>query len=116
MIDWIAMDRLRNTKLSQGLANSTVNKSISSGRTTFEFCMQRKLVPEIPSCFFGARLPETKTDPIVYTFDEVDAMVELARSYTMMGNDNLADIIMGLAWTGARRGELLKIRVKDIDL
>jgi integrase len=116
MIDWIAMDRLRNTMLSQGKANSTVNKAISAGRTTFEFCTHRKLTPEIPSCFFGARLPEIKTDPIVFTFDEVDAMAELARSYTMMGNNNLADFIMGLAWTGARRSELLKIRVKDIDL
>lgn len=115
MIDWIAIDKLINTMTSQGLSNSTINKSLSAIKTALTYCLQRKLIPEMPN-FTGARQPESCIDPVVYSFDEVDTMVSYARSYSMMGNNNLADIVMALAWTGARRGEILKIKAKDIDL
>ena len=116
MIDWMAMDKLINTMKFQGRSPSTINKSISAVKTALLFCAQRHLIKEFPTCFAGARQYEPKRTPIVYTFDEVDAMVKYARSYEFMGRDDLADIILGLAWTGARRGEMLKLKVKDVDL
>ena len=116
MIDWMAMDKLINTMKFNGLAPSTINKSISAIKTALLFCAKRHLIKEFPNCFEGARQYEPQMTPIVYTFDEVDAMVKYARSYELMGRDDLADIITALAWSGARRGEMLKIKVKDIDL
>lgn len=116
MIDWMAMDKLINTMKFQGRSPSTINKSISAVKTALLFCAQRHLIKEFPTCFAGARQYESKQTPVVYTFDEVDAMVKYARSYEFMGREDLADIILGLAWTGARRGEMLKIKVKDVDL
>lgn len=85
MIDWMAMDKLINTMKHQGLSPSTINKSISAVKTALLFCAQRHLIPEFPTCFVGARQHEPQQTPIVYTFDEVDAMVKYARSYEFMG-------------------------------
>ncbi len=116
MIDWMAMDKLINTMKSQGRSPSTINKSISAVKTALLFCAQRHLISEFPTCFVGARQHEPQQTPIVYTFDEVDAMVKYARSYEFMGREDLADIILALAWSGARRGEILQIKARDVDL
>jgi len=116
MIDWMAIDKLVNQMKFKGKAPSTINKTLSAVKTALLFCAKRHLIKEFPNCFEGARQHEPQQTPIVFTFDEVDAMVKYARSYEFMGRDDLADIITALAWSGARRGEMLQLKVKDVDL
>lgn len=91
------------TRLSPRRTNSTVNLL----RSILKVCVRRKLLEESPCDGVDSlREPQVDIDPL--TMNELDSALNcLSRLYR--------PLFTCLAWTGARPGELLALRWKDVD-
>tara|TARA_R100001443_G_scaffold9627_5_gene19239 strand:- start:12550 stop:13503 length:954 start_codon:yes stop_codon:yes gene_type:complete len=96
------------------LQNGTINMAIGAIRTVLNYCDRCGVIDiRIPS-FRELSLPVGETQVIVYTAEQVHILANSALND--FNNQNLADAILTYAWTGMRVTELLKLKVKDIDL
>ena len=94
----------------EGKSDATINRVVSAVSTVLNHCAFDGLI-ESP-CKFRRR-KESEGRPLFYTKEQVDSMVEISRD--VFQRDDLADIMIVGAYTGMRQGELLKLKVKDVD-
>lgn len=95
----------------EGKHPSTINKIISAVSTALNHCSADDLCPKPPSF---RRRKEGEARPFWYTKEEVERMSQL--STDVFDRQDLSDIILFGAYTGMRQGEILRLRVMDIDL
>ena len=94
----------------EGKSDATINRVVSAVSTVLNHCAFDGLIAQ-PSKF--RRRQESEGRPLFYTKGQVDQMNDIARD--IFQREDLADIMMVGAYTGMRQGELLKLKVKDID-
>lgn len=95
----------------EGKSDATINRVVSAVSTVLNHCAFDGLIDAAPKF---RRRKESEGRVLWYTKDEVNKLSLLSSEVFM--RDDLADIIRFAAYTGMRQGEILKIRVKDIDL
>ena len=94
----------------EGKSDATINRVVSAVSTVLNHCAFDGLIAQ-PSKF--RRRKESEGRPLFYTKEQVDQMYDISKD--IFQRDDLADIMMVGAYTGMRQGELLKLKVKDID-
>ena len=94
----------------EGKSDATINRVVSAVSTVLNHCAFDGLIAQ-PSKF--RRRQESEGRPLFYTKEQVDQMYDISKD--IFQRDDLADIMMVGAYTGMRQGELLKLKVKDID-
>lgn len=94
------------------MSGSTINRVISAVSTVLNHCSSMGVVDFAPPKF--QRRKEGEHRLTWFTKDEVETMHKAAMD--PFGRDDVASIVLVAAYTGMRQGELLKLRVKDIDL
>jgi len=94
----------------EGKSDATINRVVSAVSTVLNHCAFDGLIAQ-PSKF--RRRQESEGRPLFYTKEQVDQMFNISKD--IFQRDDLADIMMVGAYTGMRQGELLKLKVKDID-
>ena len=92
-------------------STSTVNRVISAGTTVLKLCNKAELTDVKVPAF--DRLKEGEHRLTYFTKEQVDAMAHAA--VDVFDRQDLADALLFSAYTGARQGELLKLRAEDID-
>ena len=95
----------------EGMSNATINRCISAISTVLNHCSYDDLCSSPPKF---KRRKETEGRKLFFTKDEVSQMCHA--SVDVFSRMDLAEIIQVAAWTGMRQGELLKLKVRDIDL
>lgn len=95
----------------EGKSDGTINRVISAVSTVLNHCASEDLIPSPPRF---KRREEHEGRPQFYSKDQVDSMLHACIDPFM--REDIADIIHVAAYTGMRQGELLKLKVKDIDL
>lgn len=95
----------------EGKSDATINRIVSAVSTVLNHCAFDGLIPT-PSRF--RRRKECEGRITYYTKQEVEQMRAAALDTFL--REDAADIITVAAYTGMRQGELLKLRVGDIDL
>ena len=95
----------------EGKTDATINRVVSAVSTVLNHCAFDDLI-EPPPKF--RRRKENEGRVLYFTKDQVHEMNAISR--TLFMRDDLADILMVAAYTGARQGELFKLKVRDIDL
>jgi len=96
----------------RSMSSSTINRVISAVSTVLNHCAQMGVIDFTPPKF--KRRKEGEHRMTWFTKDEVDTMVKAALD--PFSRDDVAAIIATAAYTGMRQGELMKLRVQDIDL
>ena len=96
----------------RGLSGSTINRVISAVSTVLNHCSSMGVVELTPPKF--QRRKEGEHRLTWFTKEEIEAMH--AAALDPFARDDIASIVLVAAYTGMRQGELLKLRVKDIDL
>lgn len=96
----------------RGMSGSTINRVISAVSTVLNHCSTMGVIEFTPPKF--QRRKEGEHRLTWFTKEEVDTMAQAALD--PFGRDDIASIIVVAAYTGMRQGELLKLRVKDVDL
>ena len=96
----------------RGLSGSTINRVISAVSTVLNHCSSMGVVEFTPPKF--QRRKEGEHRLTWFTKEEIEAMH--AAALDPFARDDIASIVLVAAYTGMRQGELLKLRVKDIDL
>ena len=105
------IDELKQHLKTDGRANATINRCLSSIKTVLNHCKDHGLIFfEIPK---WKKLKENKYQRIHFTKDEVEAIVTAA--VETHGRQDLADIVNFAAYTGMRQGEILKLTASRID-
>lgn len=94
-----------------GKSDATINRVTSAVRTVLNHCSRRELCNPPPK--FTVR-GEDEVRLTWFSKANVDTMIRA--SIEIWDREDLADIIDVAAYTGMRQGELLKIKVRDIDL
>ena len=94
----------------EGKSDATINRVVSAVSTVLNHCAFDGLIAQ-PSKF--RRRKESEGRPLFYTKEQVDQMYDISKD--IFQRDDLADIMLVGAYTGMRQGELLKLKVKDID-
>lgn len=95
----------------EGKSNATINRVTSAVSTVLNHCHFDGLIDTPPKF---RRRKESKGRIHFYTKEEVDALYHAAIDPFM--REDAAAIIKVAAYTGARQGELLKLKAQDIDL
>ena len=96
---------------SEGKSDATINRVVSAVSTVLNHCAVEGLIASPPKF---RRRKEDEGRILFYTKDEVGKLIQVATD--IFERQDLADIIATAAYTGMRQGELLKLRVRDIDL
>ena len=94
----------------EGKSDATINRVVSAVSTVLNHCAFDGLIASPPKF---RRRQESEGRPLFYTKEQVDQMYDISKD--IFQRDDLADIMMVGAYTGMRQGELLKLKVKDID-
>ena len=94
----------------EGKADATINRIVSAVSTVLNHCAFDGLIPT-PAKF--RRRKENEGRITFYTKDEVNRLYHSAIDPFM--REDAADILVVAAYTGMRQGELLALKVKDID-
>lgn len=94
----------------EGKSDGTINRVVSAVSTVLNHCASDDLIPSPPRF---RRRKEGEGRTLFFTKDEVDRLADIA--LTVFHRKDLADITLIAAYTGARQGELLKLKRKDID-
>lgn len=111
-IDQIQMDLFTaHIRAERGISNGTINRCTTAAATCINHCARRKMCKP---CDTFDKLPEDEGRMFWYTQDEVDRLGAVA--IDPFYRTDLYDIVYTAAYTGMRQGELLKIKVRDIDL
>lgn len=92
-------------------SDSTLNRVISAGTTIVRYAHKQGLTDVIVPSF--DRKPESESRIFWFTKEEVETLAFTA--VDIYDRKDLADAIVFSAYTGVRQGELLKLRVEDID-
>lgn len=95
----------------RGMSNSTINRVISAVSTVLTHCHSMGVL-DIPVPKFQRR-KEGEHRLTWFTKDEVETMYKAA--VDPFYRDDLAVLVVVASYTGMRMGELLKLRVQDID-
>tara|TARA_R100000234_G_scaffold54561_2_gene32692 strand:- start:14317 stop:15189 length:873 start_codon:yes stop_codon:yes gene_type:complete len=107
MIDWQLM--LEDT----GICDDTINKKTSAVSTVLKFAYDMEVIDfQVPR--FKRRKNKFEPKRKFYTKEQVELIAKIA--YQEYGNKPLGDITLAAAYSGMRQGELLKLKVKDVDL
>ncbi len=97
----------------EGKSNATINRIISAVSKPLNFGAQMMVLPTWQPCKF-VRRKEADRKPEYYTKAEVAQLAACA--VDPFQRDDLKDVINFAAYTGLRRGDVYKIKAKDIDL
>ena len=95
----------------EGKSDGTINRIVSAVSTVLRHCEFDGLIDSVPRF---RRRKEGEGRPTWYTKPEVKLMQNV--STNVFQRQDLSDIIGFAAFTGMRQSEILKIRMKDIDL
>lgn len=95
----------------EGKSDATINRVVSAVSTVLNHCSFDGLI-QAPAKF--RRRKENEGRIQFFTKQEVEQLCQASIDPFM--REDLADIIRVAAYTGMREGELLKLKVKDIDL
>lgn len=95
----------------EGKSDATINRVVSAVSTVLNHCAFDGLIPT-PAKF--RRRKESEGRVTFYTKEEVDRLQYAAIDPFM--REDVSEIILVAAYTGARQGELLKLKAKDVDL
>lgn len=95
----------------EGKSDATINRVVSAVSTVLNHCAFDGLIPTPPRF---RRRKESEGRVTFYTKEEVHQLHHA--SIDPFYREDLSDIILVAAYTGARQGELLKLKVKDVDL
>jgi integrase len=114
------VDKIRPALLTQlgleleeeGKVNGTINRFISAVSTVLNHCFIEEFIQFKPPSF--KRRKEAESIRMYYTKEQVDRIEQVARDEFLL--DSLGDIVRAAAYTGMRQGELLKLKVRDVDL
>ena len=96
----------------EGKVNGTINRFISAISTVLNHCFTEEFISFKPPSFQRRR--EAESIRMYYTKEQVDRIEQVARDEFCL--DHLGDIVRAAAYTGMRQGELLKLKVRDVDL
>ena len=108
--EWInAMNDIRQ---EDEVSNATVNRAISVGTHALKFTYSAGL--HLVKCPRFERLDEQKNEQPYLSKQQVEKLVFYARDH--FDRDDLADAIIGAAYSGVRQSELLRVRPTDIDI
>ena len=94
----------------EGKSDATINRVVSAVSTVLNHCAFDGLIASPPKF---RRRKESEGRPLFYTKEQVEQMHNISKE--IFQRDDLADILMVGAYTGMRQGELLKLKVKDVD-
>ena len=94
-----------------GMSNATINRCISAISTVLNHCAADDLCQSPPTF---KRRKESEGRILFYTKEEVNQLCHA--SIEIFDRMDLAEIIQAAAYTGMRQGELLKLKVRDVDL
>jgi integrase len=98
----------------EGRSHRTVNKILMTLHGVFERARKKKWITENP--VEVEKLKEQDSGALdFYSPDEVHALVRAAADEEEGGSDQDAAIVLTAAFTGLRLGELLGLRVRDVD-
>tara|TARA_R100001463_G_scaffold125524_1_gene182999 strand:- start:22 stop:720 length:699 start_codon:yes stop_codon:yes gene_type:complete len=95
----------------EGKSDGTINRIFSAVSTVLRHCAFDELIPQPKPFRYRA---EAEARHTYYTKEQVEQLSSI--TIDVFARKDLDDLIMTAAYTGMRRGELAKIRVKDIDL
>jgi len=93
----------------EGKADSTINRVFSAVSTVLNHCAFDELIPQ-PNKFRYRKEGEGRVT--FYTKEHITQLEAVASNVFL--RDDLKDLIRFAAYTGMRRGEIYKIRAKDI--
>jgi len=96
----------------EGRNTSTINRIISAGRTVFETSREA----ELHTCTWPKVKRQKEGEARLTYFSKEDVQKMAYAATTIFDRPDLADAIVFSAYTGVRQGELLKLKVEDIDL
>lgn len=96
----------------RGMSSSTINRVISAVSTVLTHCERMGVIDFTPPKF--QRRKEGEHRLTWFTKEEVETMAQAALD--PFSRDDVSTIVLAAAYTGMRQGELLKVRVQDIDL
>lgn len=112
-IDTAAVERLKTTLYKRGKSNRTINLAIQSMQTCLTYCAKLKKISQSDLDWKSCKLPKDALVRLHYEPEQVHELVTASRK--VFRDDALADIIICAFSTGLRQGELLKLRVRDIN-
>ena len=92
--------------------NTSINRIISAGRTVFETSREA----ELHACTWPKVKRQKEGEARLTYFSKEDVQRMAYAATTIFDRPDLADAIVFSAYTGVRQGELLKLKVEDIDL
>tara|TARA_Y100000401_G_scaffold10727_1_gene7317 strand:- start:222 stop:1073 length:852 start_codon:yes stop_codon:yes gene_type:complete len=111
-IDQIQMDLFcAHLRSERGISNATINRCITAVGTVINCCAKRKMCEPAP---VFEKHDEGEVRMFWFNQEQVDDMAHAA--FDPFFRQEIADIILTAAYTGMREGELLKLKVQDIDL
>lgn len=94
----------------EGKSDATINRVISAVSTVLNHCAFDGVIDSAPRF---RRRKESEGRALFFTKPEVDQMVDAARS--VFHRKDIADLTLIASYCGARQGELLKLKRRDID-
>ena len=110
-IDQPLINRVSRELEDEGKSDATINRVVSAVSTVLNHCAFDGLISTPPKF---RRRKEHEGRITFYTKEEVNQLYHSAIDPFM--REDAADIVLVAAYTGMRQGELLKLKVKDIDL
>lgn len=94
----------------EGKSNGTINRIVSAVHTVLAHCADDELLPPAPRF---RRLKENESRKTWYSKEQVQGLASAALD--PYEREDLHDIILCAGYTGMRQGELLKLKVRDVD-
>ena len=94
----------------EGKSHATINRIVSAVSTVLHHCADDELIPQ-PSKF--RRYKESEGRALFFTKPEVEQMYEAGVS--VFHRKDIADLTLIASYSGARQGELLKLKRRDVD-
>ena len=102
---------MRSSLQKDGKANSTINQIMSFLNTTLNEMVENEVIDKHPKL---RNLPVNNAREVWFTKDNIKEMTTAAREDLDL--NEVADAIEFAAFTGCRRGNLLGLEVRDVDL
>ena len=91
-------------------SHATINRIVSAVSTVLHHCADDELIPQ-PSKF--RRYKESEGRALFFTKPEVEQMYDAAVS--VFHRKDIAELTLIASYSGARQGELLKLKRRDVD-
>ena len=96
----------------EGLSNASINRFVSAVSTVLKHCHGEELLSFRPPSF--KRRQESEHRLTWYSKSDVDHL--LAACKDPFEREDLHDVVLFAAYTGARQGEIMKIKARDVVL